>query len=188
MPSLGCAEVLFRKVSKSKDSLYELSVWSLDLLSKKNVRLAISEKDMGRAVDFFIAAQKCVPTEIAFEALVIAGLIYYCRPFSSNEKNKSAAADSSIQKVEILKDLSDSELNLHNKLINLRNKAIAHSESEIYPVGLDAEKEVLRHKRYSVYPEFANLESVLSLAQTLHHRLRDSVVDCMTEWRLQSMS
>jgi hypothetical protein len=62
-----------------------------------------------------------------YEALLIAAIIFYARPFSSNERNKDAKAASRITN-QVIDHLSNEEKELHEKIIKLRNKALAHAE------------------------------------------------------------
>ena len=66
---------------------------------------------------------------------------------------------------------------LHARLLDRRNKTIAHSEWNEFPVGIDTETKVLRSRRYSVYPEFLDVRPVLALAQRLLDRLHNMVAD-----------
>ena len=60
-------------------------------------RYSISVRDFEKAIEFLQEADRNSPDSLAFESLLIAGLISYCRPFSTNERNKKAEADSRIK-------------------------------------------------------------------------------------------
>jgi hypothetical protein len=51
-------------------------------------RTHISQHDFTRAGEFIAAARNYDVATLEHEALLIAAIIYYARPFSGNEKNK----------------------------------------------------------------------------------------------------
>ncbi|CAG1066776.1 hypothetical protein BAC1_02409 [uncultured bacterium] len=98
-------------------------------MNKKTInRLTISRRDLEQCQKFLDEIKKTFYGSITYEALLISAIIAYARPFSNNEHNKKPSADSSIDN-SVLEKLTSKEIELHNKLIILRNKAIAHSES-----------------------------------------------------------
>lgn len=71
-----------------------------------------------------------------YEALLIAAIIFYSRPFTGNERDKHAKANSKVAIEELLK-LTKEEMKLHKKILELRNKAIAHSEWTYHPTRMN---------------------------------------------------
>lgn len=147
-----------------------------DAEKRRLYRLNIAKWDIDKAVELLTAAVNHKPPSLEFEALVMSGIIHYARPFSYNEKKKDAQADPRVPQ-EVTANLSDSELKLHDLLLERRNKAIAHSEWEKFPVGIDMETKVLSSRRYSVYPEFLDVQPTLALARKLLDRLHNMVAD-----------
>lgn len=86
-------------------------------------------------------------SDIMRKALLVAAIIAYGRPFTSNEKGKSPKASS---KVALINNhlLSDEQQAMHSHLMTLRNKAIAHSEFSRNPVSLgDVQKNRISFKK-----------------------------------------
>jgi len=147
-----------------------------DADQRRLYRLNIAKWDMEKAVELLEAAARHQPTSIEFEALVTSGIIHYVRPFSLNERGKEASADARVPP-EVIDCLSCDERALHARLLDRRNKAIAHSEWNEFPVGMDPETKVLRSRRYSVYPEFLDVGPLVALARKLRERLHNMVAD-----------
>lgn len=89
---------------------------------------------------------------ITYEALLIAAIICYIRPFSGNEHDKNANADSKIDK-EALKDLTNEEHELHEKFFTLRMKAIAHSEWTHHPTRV-SRNGIIISRPFSIWKYF----------------------------------
>jgi len=143
---------------------------------KELYRLNIGKWDLDKTVSLLETALRHEPTSIEYEALVTSAIIHYARPFSDNEKKKDAKAMSRIPE-RVLDQLSKEEHALHERLINRRNKAIAHAEWSDFPVGVDLETRVLKNKRYSIYPEFLDAGPFLALSKKLLSRLHNEVAD-----------
>jgi hypothetical protein len=147
-----------------------------DTQQRRLYRLNIAKWDTEKSVELLEAAARHQPPSIEFEALVMTGILHYARPFSSNEKDKEAPADARVPP-EVVHCLSRDELTLHARLLDRRNKAIAHAEWNEFPVGIDLDTKVLSSRRYSVYPEFMDVQPVLALATKLLDRLHNMVAD-----------
>jgi hypothetical protein len=119
-----------------------------------------------KAVDSFAAAagnfQKLVElghtteTEVVGAALHTAGVIHYARPFI--EKNRFRSG--------IIKKHSDYDERIHRQLIDLRNKLIAHSDSDYADARLFRKELSFEDKNGSV--EFKVLVGGSLLTQTVH--------------------
>jgi hypothetical protein len=101
-------------------------------------RTHISKHDFGRAGEFLTAARGHGVATIEHEALLIAAIIFYARPFTLNEKAKKGQDPLSDARLdEGLADFDDAEDQaLHDRIVNLRHKAVAHAEFDNYPVLL----------------------------------------------------
>jgi hypothetical protein len=143
---------------------------------KELYRLNIAKWDLDKTVCLLEAAIKNDPTTIEYEALVTSAIIHYARPFSPNEKKKNAKAVSRVP-ARVTDQFSKKELALHDRILNRRNKAIAHAEWNEYPVGVDLKTRVLSSKPYSICPEFRDAKPFLALAKNLLKRLHNEVAD-----------
>ena len=109
-------------------------------------RTHISKHDFGRAYEFVTAARGHAVDTIEHEALLIAAIIYYARPFTLNEKAKKGEDPPSDARLD--ENLADGpspahrqfddaeEQALHDRIVTLRHKAVAHAEYDNYPVIL----------------------------------------------------
>jgi|GEM_PF-989750 len=98
-------------------------------------RYSIAVRDFEDAQRFLCAARNHGIDSIEYEALLFAAIISYWRPFSLNEKSKSAAASVRLD-IQNFGTLSENQKELHRNCENLRNKALAHSEYEYNPTRL----------------------------------------------------
>ena len=97
-------------------------------------RLRTSRRDFEKAIRFIdVALTHAIHTEV-YEALLLAAVVSYARPFSRNERAKPPPSDPRLAVEE--KALLGADFPLHERLLEIRNKAIAHAESEYYPVEL----------------------------------------------------
>jgi hypothetical protein len=94
------------------------------------MRVLISIGDYWEAEQFIKATISGKGPEVV-EALLRCAIICYARPYSGNEKEAHAAAESNLKGVIDPKAVLDAAgLALHDRIMNLRNKVVAHSESE----------------------------------------------------------
>lgn len=102
-------------------------------------RAAISECDFNEAETYLVELPNA-SSDIVRKALLVAAIIAYGRPFTINEKTKPPKAS---PKITLLNDhlLTDEQRAMHEHLMTLRNKAIAHSEFSRNPVALGAVQE-----------------------------------------------
>ena len=139
-------------------------------------RLNISKGDIKKSIVYFEAAEKHARNSIEYEGLIICGIIHYARPFSRNEMRKRAKADARVPAAAI-KEYSSDELALHRRLIDRRNKAIAHAEAHEYPTDIDRDTKGIGSRRYSVFPEFHDPKPLIALSEKLKIRLENMVAD-----------
>ena len=88
-------------------------------------RLNIARKDIEKTIELIEAAEKHNHSSIEYEALIMCAIIHYARPFSCNEKSTSANATVRVPAT-VIEDYSSDERTLHERLIDRRNKTIAH--------------------------------------------------------------
>ena len=97
-------------------------------------RFHLSERDFKEADEYLISAQQR-HSLVVRRALLTAATIAYSRPFTKNEQGDEVWATSKIA-LKLSKILTDTEHGLHEQLLNIRNKALAHSEFSLRPHDL----------------------------------------------------
>lgn len=95
-------------------------------------RTQISRDDFARALRFIKTARPYDTASTEYEALLIAAVISYARPFSNNERDKNAQAAPRLSPNLI--PFKGKQRKLHERVIVLRNKAVAHGEFAFNPV------------------------------------------------------
>jgi len=145
-------------------------------IDKELSRLNIAKQDIGKAIEFLESAQNHEATSLEYEALIMIAIIHYARPFSINEKSPTANALASVPPA-VTEVYTPDEVRLHHRLINRRNKAIAHAEWNEFPVKIDRQANFMRSSRYSVYPEFLDSTPLIALLRKLHTHLFNMVID-----------
>lgn len=143
-------------------------------------RYSISIIDFEKAIEFLQEAEKFSQDTPAFEALVTAGIIAYCRPFSANELNKKAEAVSKIT-IESFSYISDKEISLHDLCMKVRNKAIAHSEWLKHPTRRDHQSNIIRGRHYSILSEQIDRVLLVKLARKLYDQCDNFRADYLRE-------
>jgi hypothetical protein len=98
-------------------------------------RYTISIHDWTQAERYAGEALKFPINEAAYEALIQMAIISYWRPFSPNEKDKASPAASRLD-IQEFQPLAPEEIELHEQLGKLRNKAVAHSEVAFNPTQI----------------------------------------------------
>lgn len=99
-------------------------------------RAYISMQDMERCIESLECASSALDRGDykAARALITSAIVCYGRPFSGNTDHPKATANTSFK----LRALSQEQRTLHNHILELRNKVIAHSDAERNPVQLDS--------------------------------------------------
>ena len=107
---------------------------SASTASKQLHRAVVSARDFRKAASFLAAAHSTTGMRTDWEACVLMAIICYARPFSRNERGK-APADPTLSGVNV-GAIVGVDRTLHDRILTLRNKAVAHAESRFYPVKL----------------------------------------------------
>ncbi len=135
-------------------------------------RFSIAVFDFEKSITYGEEAMKHLPSELAYEALLLASIVSYYRPFSQNEKNKNSSAISQM-KLEDFLPLTTKEAELHEHCKNLRNKALAHSEYELNPTRLSSTG-VIISRLFSLLLHAPAITDLVALARKLadecHHK------------------
>lgn len=139
-------------------------------------RLTIARGDIEQALRFLKKAGDMGPTSDEYKALVMTAIILYARPFSKNEVVPQAKAAKCVSS-EVSDEYTEEERVLHDRLLEVRNKAIAHAEWNNYPTSVSWDTRVIKSRRYSIYPEFITVKSFAALAAKLERRLQNMRAD-----------
>ena len=153
-----------------------------DPKSKIN-RLTSASLDLENCMRFLEELEDHKYGSTAYEALLISAIVFYIRPFSENEKRSSTAPSDSKVPEEVLSGLSADELDLHKKLKELRNKAIAHAEWKYHPTGVTGNR-VIQAMPFSIWQHFVGSKNILAfrnLARKICHRIQNAQANALHE-------
>jgi hypothetical protein len=149
--------------------------------SREFNRYSIALFDLTKALEFATEAKRHPANSLVHEALLLAAIVSYCRPFSGNEKAPDAPATSRLS-VDAFGELGDSDREIHARCEILRNKALAHSEFEFNPTRLDTDTGLIVSRPFSLFVQTQgfDLEAFVRLIEKLksacHTRRADYVV------------
>jgi hypothetical protein len=150
-------------------------------------RYSISLQDFSKAEGFLAEAKKHEYGGLAHEALVFTAIICYCRPFSPNEKKTKAgepeAKASSSLNLDDFSALSPMELNIHERCIELRNKALAHAEFKYHPTSLDMDTGAISSTVFSLVGKVPDLDLLSRLIEALIEQCRNRKADYVFQVR-----
>ena len=91
-------------------------------------RLTISRHDFERCLEFLSLLNWSNYGAASYEALLLTSIIFYARAFSCNERDKNSNATPKVDD-QVIDHLSPKEKQLHEKILTLRNKAVAHARA-----------------------------------------------------------
>jgi hypothetical protein len=97
-------------------------------------RLSISGKDFEEAADY-LKAYSDELSETLRRAVLVSAIIAYARPFTTNKGGTERLATSTLMG-NPKQILSSEEFILHDKILGLRNEAVAHSDYDRKPTRL----------------------------------------------------
>jgi hypothetical protein len=152
-----------------------------DDASKLQLRLNIAKDDFADAKRFADSARIHGGTETELEALLVAAVVCYARPFSDNEpkRPKAPVIARNVPEDKLLTALdSDADRALHARLLELRDKAIAHAESTNYPgqkipptIGNPGTHGVaFVHRRFHILSERLDPDALSRIAEAMRVR------------------
>jgi hypothetical protein len=136
-------------------------------------RLTSASLDLKNTIKFLEALSEHEYSSTAYEALLISAIIYYARPFSSNEKKDSTHPSESRVPEEVLSELLEEEIALHEKIITLRNKAVAHAEWSYHPTGV-TDNGIIKARPFSIWEYFEGSAEIAKF-KNLSQRVRNAV-------------
>lgn len=156
----------------------------MDKITNKEInRLSISRQDFEQCVRFLKELSKHEYADTPYEALLLSAIVCYARPFSCNEKDKSAKADPRITD-NVTDGLSHEDLELHKSILTLRNKAIAHAEWSQHPTGV-SENGVISSARFSIWKHFHGTDDIERFIRLVSKMLSNA--DHLTANKLRAM-
>lgn len=142
------------------------------LVAKLRAQLAryhLSSNDFEEALSY-LYAHPADDAVVIRRALLTAAIVAYARPFSQNEPGTSAAATSTVA-LKPRKLLSADQSALHQRLLEMRNQAIAHSQSDarpVYHVALQPPALLVGHQAFDPLSMSIDRPLFASLCETLH--------------------
>jgi hypothetical protein len=136
-------------------------------------RTHIAREDFEGAAKFIDAARRYTIATIEYEALLHAAIIAYARPFSGNERGSDPPSDAKIDPA--LVALLGADLALHERILHVRNKMIAHAEVAANPVAIVAVKSnfdvsagfVTQSRRWHILDEQIDLDVFHRIAKAM---------------------
>ena len=131
-------------------------------------RAIISEHDFTEAENYLICFDQ-KPTDVIKRALLLAAIVSYARPFLNSERETQSQAISQLS-IKPSKVLLPGELELHKKVMSLRNEALAHSQYTRKPVARSSGSEngfSFQGRPYDLLSENIDVERFLSLCRKL---------------------
>lgn len=147
--------------------------FAMSILSEQEFnRYSISIRDFEKCIEFLQEMDIHSPNTLVFESLLTCALIFYCRPFSHNERSKDARATPKIT-IESFSGVTADERDLHKRCMEIRNKALAHAEWSYYPTERKPKTNVIWSGVYSVLSEDIDLDSLLVLVKKLTDQCHD---------------
>jgi hypothetical protein len=150
------------------------------------LRVMLSGDDFERAGDFVKATRAHPAGSIEYEALLHSAILFYARPYSDNEPKKSKLPDEARKLTGLdLPAILGEDLPLHDRLLALRNKVIAHAESEFFPaqtlkpaIGAGAKGQrgiAFQRRAWHVVDEKLDLDVFERMATNMRHAARQHV-------------
>jgi len=115
-------------------------------------RLTISRHDFDKCLKLLYNLPNQEYGSIVYEALLLSAIIFYARPFSCNEKRNDSKAESRVD-LAVIDQLNEDERQLHDRLLELRNKAVAHAEWTFHPTGVTDSK-IIQSMPFSIWKDF----------------------------------
>jgi hypothetical protein len=127
-------------------------------------RYSISYFDFTKAIQFATETSNFSPSSIAFESLLTSAIITYCRPFSLNERGLEPEAAAKLL-IDDFQPLTTVQLDIHKRLVELRNKAIAHSEYQFNPTKFNPKTAIISSMPFSVLNEVLDIGEFILLTK-----------------------
>ncbi len=149
---------------------------------KTVTRTQISGDDFRCAKKFINAVRGYAVGTTEYEALMHAAIIAYARPFSGNERGTDPPSDPKLDPALVAFEGADRAL--HDRIISLRNRVVAHAESaqnpvELLPMKSDAtiaDGFSTQSQRWDVVNELIDLDAFHRIADAMCRRCTDHML------------
>ena len=131
-------------------------------------RVHLSLRDFEEAAEY-LKAYRPRRQQVIKRALLLAAIVSYACPFSNNEREVPAKA-TSLLSVNLSRVLSSKELAMHQKLVNLRNEALAHSQYTRRPLARISSSEsgfAVQGRLFDLLSESIDVEVFLALCEKM---------------------
>ena len=156
-------------------------------IERQIARVNVSIKDMQHCLEFTSIWDESLG-EVLQRALITAAVISYTRPFSDNGDHPKATG----RPLFSLSDLTKEEQQLHTRLCDVRNQAIAHSDfrmSSSRPVDFPGDRGVLMAtKMYEPLIEAGRMKDIHSLATKVKQLFTDRLFELVAIRRVQAQT
>ena len=142
--------------------------------------------DFASALQFIKAARPYDLWSPEYEALLIAAVVFYARPFSNDEPDKDPQSTQRL--ADSLVPFKGAELKLHERILFLRNKAVAHGESAFNPVQFVPPYDLGKAERafgtwsapWHILPECLDLDEFERIADEMRRQCVNHLFDLRT--------
>jgi hypothetical protein len=148
-------------------------------------RTHISAHDFETARKFIEAAKGHPQSAIEWEALMEIAVIRYARPFSRNHGASIADPRIKVDVEQILESPADVEL--HNRIVGLRNEVVAHADASFFPTTLldpvenssRASGYAVASKPWHILNEKIDLDAFARIADAMRRACLNNMLDWM---------
>jgi len=131
-------------------------------------RAFTSKRDFEEA-KLYLLSYKPNLDEVIKEALLVATVVSYSRPFTSNNGGNRGQSTRTLKgNINIILN-ENKEIEFHNKILNLRNEAIVHSDFSKKPVNLiqaSTAGSLVQSKKFNIRSEILDYDIKLFLSIT----------------------
>lgn len=140
-------------------------------------KMFLAARDIGEAGDYLWslkALSKCTGhmseyrLRKALDGILIASAIIYARPFRRSFTAENAAQSISLEEIKLF-DGHEDLLALHNKILTIRDKAIAHADWEYHSTSLKDSDDLLGFDREFKKVEYTDLISPEEFERLISH-------------------
>jgi hypothetical protein len=144
----------------------------------------ISIADYNEAVRFIETADRHPIRSPERQAALYSAIIFYARPYSQNEtrrnRDTAAAAINLEGIIDPARVLAPENVALHERIIAMRNKTVAHAEADYHPanfIGPASRRTVWTSTRWDVESEAIDLVAFKAIAQYMAGACGALIVD-----------
>jgi hypothetical protein len=104
---------------------------ALEEMTSRLLRYVLSAGDFSEAASYIGSIKRC-RARVTIKGLLTAAVVTYCRPFTQNDTSEVIGLISTVP-TKPLRPVLEKYSSLHEKLITIRNKGIAHTSQQWRP-------------------------------------------------------